>query len=103
MSTNTSFSVKDLEYLAKLAKLKIDKDEAVKYEQQLGEILGYVGQLGELDLVGVRETSQVTGLVNVMAEDIAKPGLDRDEVLSQANKKADGYVMVKAIFGENEE
>src|SRR3989344_9163774 len=89
---------KDIEYLARLAKLKVSQTEEKKYTTQLGEVLSYVGQLGKLPLKGVKETNQGKGLKNVMARDEVEKGLEQEEAIGGAARKHEGYVMVGAIL-----
>ena len=44
-------------------------------------------------------TAQVAGLVNVLREDVKAPSdLSRDEILSNAPDKKDGYIKVKSVL-----
>jgi len=45
--------------LARLAQLQLRPDEVEILAQQLGEILTYMAQLGEVDVTGVAPTAQV--------------------------------------------
>lgn len=62
-----------VEHIAKLARLELTDDELNKYGEQISAVLGYIDQLQEVDVVGVEPTAQVTGLVNVLRDDVAKP------------------------------
>lgn len=59
----------DILKLAQLARLDLTDDEVNEYSAELTEILKYVEQLQSVDVDGLRPTSQVTGLVNVMRKD----------------------------------
>lgn len=74
-------SKEQIEHIAKLARLELTTEELEKYGQQLSAVLGYIDQLQEIDVTGVEPTAQVTGLVNVLREDIAKPW-DEEEIKS---------------------
>lgn len=70
----------DVLKLARLTKLELTEEEIVKFQKELGEILGYVDSLSDVDVTGLEPTTQVTGLVNVTRG---------DEVRSyQANQQA---------------
>jgi aspartyl-tRNA(Asn)/glutamyl-tRNA(Gln) amidotransferase subunit C len=58
-----------VDHLAHLARLFLTEEEKAKYAGQLTDILTYVDILSEVDTEGVPETSQVTGLSNVLRED----------------------------------
>ncbi len=68
--------------IAKLARIKLTDEEVSKFSKQLTSVLGYVDILGEVDTENVKETSQVTGLANVMEKDeIKKSQSTREELL----------------------
>ena len=61
-------------------------------------ILEYIDELKKVDVEGLEEVSQVTGLVNVQRDD--KPIMSdiQQEIFSQAPEMKDGYYKVKAIL-----
>jgi aspartyl-tRNA(Asn)/glutamyl-tRNA(Gln) amidotransferase subunit C len=68
-------------HLAQLAKLKLSDEEIAKFAPQLSEILGFFEMLQEVDTSGVEETSQVTGLTNVMKIDEIEVDGNEDALL----------------------
>ena len=56
--------------LAHLARLAINDDEVEEFQRELSEILQYVEQLQAVDISGLEPTNQVTGLTNVMRQDM---------------------------------
>ncbi len=65
----------DVKKLAELARLNLTDEEVARYTTELGSVLGYVEQLAEVDVTGVEPTSQVTGLQNVLREDVVVEGM----------------------------
>lgn len=61
--------------IAHLARLYLTDEEVKKYSDQITQILDYVDILKELDTEGVIETNQVTGLENVLRNDVVKQEL----------------------------
>ena len=57
-------------HIAKLARLGLTDDEVKKFSTQLTNILQYIEVLNEVDTSAVAPTNQVTGLMNVMREDV---------------------------------
>ena len=55
----------DVKYVAHLARLHLTPDEEKKLGAQLGDILGYIEKLKELDVAGVEPTAHAVPLVNV--------------------------------------
>lgn len=69
-------------HIAKLARISLTEEEVKKFTVQIGGVLEYVDILQEVDTEGVPETSQVTGLTNVMEEDVIVPSQSsREELL----------------------
>jgi aspartyl-tRNA(Asn)/glutamyl-tRNA(Gln) amidotransferase subunit C len=88
----------NISHVAKLANLRITKDEEVTFEAQLSSVLTYIERLNEVDTRDVEETSQVTGLENVLRKDEALPSLSQEEALSQAEHTHNGFFAVKGVF-----
>jgi aspartyl-tRNA(Asn)/glutamyl-tRNA(Gln) amidotransferase subunit C len=61
-----------VKHVAKLARLSLDEDEALKFSKQLSSVFEYMDCLNEVDTEGVEPTSQVTGLENVYRDDEVK-------------------------------
>jgi aspartyl-tRNA(Asn)/glutamyl-tRNA(Gln) amidotransferase subunit C len=85
-------------HVAKLANLSLSEEETQLFEAQLEETLKYVEQLSEVDTKNVAPTSNVTGLENVMDEDITRPSLSQKEALANAKATEKGLFKVKGIF-----
>ena len=91
-------TLKDVEYVAKLARLKLTDEEKEKYARQLGDILGYIEKLNELDTSDIEPTSHVVSMSNVFREYEVKPSLPVEEVLANAPKKNKGFFVVKKVI-----
>lgn len=91
-------SEKDVEYVAKLARLELTEEEKEKYTIQLAKILEYVSKLNQLDTENIEPTSHVLPLQNVFREDEIKPSLSQEEILTNAPEKEDGYFKVKKVL-----
>lgn len=87
-------------HIAKLARLELSEEEVEKFRTQLSEILEYVGQLQRVDTEGIEPISQITGLENVMREDLVH-GCDpetRDVMLEQFPKRKDNLLETPGVF-----
>ncbi len=60
---------KEIQHIADLARFELTNEEIELYKDQLSDILNYVDQLQEVDVLGVEPTAQVTGVSNVFRED----------------------------------
>lgn len=70
-------SENDVEYVAKLANLEVDKDEKKELAEQLSRIVEYVEKLNELDVAGTDPTPQiVTSIKHAVRDDrvAVRPG-----------------------------
>ena len=75
-------SQEQVRHIAKLARLGLGDDEVKKFSTQLTNILQYVEILSEVDTSSVEATNQVTGLKNVMRDDVVNSDwTTRDELL----------------------
>jgi aspartyl-tRNA(Asn)/glutamyl-tRNA(Gln) amidotransferase subunit C len=88
----------DVKKLATLARIKLTDEEVEKFQKDLSAIFDYIDALMQVDIDGVEEVSQVTGLVNVQRRDEAVLTSSREEILAQAPAVKDGYLKVKAIL-----
>ena len=67
---------------------------------QLDGMLEHFADVDALDLSDVAPMAQPYPLVNVLRPDVARPCLDRDEVLAAAPAAEDGCFRVPPIGGE---
>jgi aspartyl-tRNA(Asn)/glutamyl-tRNA(Gln) amidotransferase subunit C len=96
-----SVSIKDVEYIAELARLKFNDDELQNFTHQLNEILNYIEKLNELDTENIQPLSYPIEGENVFREDKVKASIDRDSALKNA-PETDGvfFKVPKVISGE---
>ena len=95
-----SVTVKDVEYVAALARLSLTDAEKEKYALQLNDILAYVEQLNRIDTTNVEPLSQVIDLTNVMRDDVVTPSLPREEALKNAPARTEKFFKVPTVRGE---
>ena len=94
-----SVTIKDVEHIAKLAKLEFNEDEKAKFTEQFNEILAFMEKLNELDTSKVEPLSQVIELQNVFREDVVKPSIATEEALKNAPAKTDKFFKVPKVIG----
>ena len=91
---------KDVEYVARLARLHLDADETARLTSQLETILAYVRQLQPLSTDQVEPTSHVVPLGNVLRADLVTPSLPAETVLALAPDRQRNFVRVPKIIHE---
>lgn len=95
----TNISIDDVRHLAQLSSLQLDDTEAEALRIDLGNILGYIEQLSELDTEGVEPTYQVTDLHNVWRDDVVDDyGLGRDQLLQLAPDADKNQIKVPKVL-----
>lgn len=90
----------DIRYVATLARIALTDSEIETFGRQLGELLGHVSRLAELDTASVPATAQVVESRNVMREDELRPCLDRERVLAEAPQRQGPFFRVPRIIAE---
>lgn len=93
-------TVKDVEHIARLAKLEFSEAEKETFTHQLNAILAYVEQLNKLDTTAVEPLSHVIDYGNVFREDVAQPGLPPSDALKNAPAKTEKFFKVPKVIGD---
>ena len=89
---------KDVEHVARLARLALTDAELEKMREQLNGILAYIEKLNALPTEDVEPTSHAVPMVNVMRDDTPGPCLPRDEALANAPDRAGEFFRVPRII-----
>jgi aspartyl-tRNA(Asn)/glutamyl-tRNA(Gln) amidotransferase subunit C len=89
---------KEVEHVAKLARLELSEDEKVTFARQLSGILNYMDQLRTLGTTGIEPTATVLPADNIFREDEVQPSLPRDKALANAPDQAEGFFRVPRIL-----
>ena len=55
----------DIKYVADLARLELSAEQAEKLQNELGRVVEYIAELGEVDVSGVEPTAHAAQLTNV--------------------------------------
>ncbi len=91
----------EVKKVAALARLELTEEEIEVLTPQLGNILGFIDQLKEVDTINTEPTAQVTGLVDVFRADEFEDW-DKSEVaaaLSQSPSGLEGnQIKVKKVL-----
>ena len=88
----------DVEYVAALAQLSPDDATKERLVQELGDILGYMDKLNELDTTDVEPTMHAMPMTNVFREDVVRASLPREFALANAPKTDGDYFLVPRIL-----
>lgn len=95
----TQISRDDVQHLAQLSNLQLTDSEIDGLQIDIGNILDYIEQLGELNTEGVAPTYQVTGLENVWRDDaVVESNVSRKELLTLAPDSLEDQVKVPKVL-----
>ncbi len=91
--------IKDIEKLAKLARIKLDEEEKARLLKEIDPILSYVAQIQEVSSRG-DDTKKAGTVRNVMREDVVlnKTGQFTDVLIADMPESKDGFLKVKKIL-----
>lgn len=98
--TKNKISLQEVERIAELARIGLTEEEKEKFSEELSAVLEYVEQLKEVDTKNIEPVSQVTGLINVLREDVAED-FDREDrkiIISNFPEEKEGCVKVKQVM-----
>lgn len=90
-------TVKDVEHVAKLARLELSEEEKQKFAKQLGDVLKYVEQMNEVDTTGVKPMAHAFDIVNVMRDDKVAYEQSKEELMKNAPEEENGFFRVPKI------
>lgn len=90
-------TVKDVEHVAKLARLELTEDEKEKFTKQLGDVLKYVEMMNEVDTTDVKPMAHAFDFVNVMREDKVVYEQTKEELMKNAPEEENGFFRVPKI------
>ena len=93
-------SAKDVEHVARLARLDLSAAEKERMGRELDGILTYIDKLRALDTTGVKPTSHAVPVTNVMRDDVPYPSLPQSEALANAPDRQGDLFRVPKIIEE---
>ncbi len=90
-------TIKDVEHVAKLARLELTEEEKEKFTGQLGAVLEYVNQMNEVDTSNVEPMAHAIDFSNVMREDKVYYEQTKEELMANAPYEENGFFRVPKI------
>jgi aspartyl-tRNA(Asn)/glutamyl-tRNA(Gln) amidotransferase subunit C len=85
-------------HIAKLARIAVSDAEVEALAPELSAILGFVEQLGEVDVAGVAPMTAVIPNALRLREDVISDGNIRDAVLANAPVAEHGFFAVPKVI-----
>ena len=95
-----NISRKEVEHVARLARLDLTNHEKTLFGDQLSQILTFVEQLQAVSTEGVPPTASVADQESWLREDVPREGLSQDQALANAPEEREGFFVVPKIIGK---
>jgi len=83
--------------IGRLARIRIEESEVSKYQDELNAILGFVEQLGEVNVEGVEAMTSVTPMKLRRREDKVTDGGYPEKIVANAPLSEDNFFMVPKV------
>lgn len=96
-----SITRKDVQHVARLARLALTDDEVATFEQQLSKILDHAERVTQLDTEGIPPTASAIPLANVFRPDEMDASLSNEQALSNAPEAESGHFRVPRILEDS--
>jgi aspartyl-tRNA(Asn)/glutamyl-tRNA(Gln) amidotransferase subunit C len=93
-----SIDLQTVKKIASLSRISVTQDEAEAMVPELNNILGWVEQLGEVDVTGVEPMTAVIPNHLRLRDDIVTDGNVRDKVLANAPQAEHGFFAVPKVI-----
>jgi len=90
-------NIKDVEYVANLARLELSEEEKTQQLEKLNKILDYMEILNKVDTKGVQPLAHVLPINNVLRKDEVHETLEIEKTLQNAPEEAQGMFRVPKI------
>ncbi len=84
--------------LARLARIALDDDEVEQLRADLSTCLDHFALLSEIDTDGVPPTAHAVALQSVERDDVVRPSLPPEAVLSRAPRREGDYLRVRPVL-----
>ncbi len=84
--------------VAKLSRLELTEEEVEIFSKQLGDIIGFVEKLNELDTENVPPFYELINIETPMRDDIPEESLSNEEALKNAPQKDKGFFVVPRVI-----
>lgn len=93
-----SLTLKDVEHIAKLARLDLTDEEKKRYLGQLSAILDHVAQLQALDTASIPPMASASDSSGQLRRDEPRPGLPVQKVLGNAPQSEADQFKIPPVF-----
>lgn len=94
-----SVSKEEVYYVANLARLQLEENEAESLRKDMNKILGYIDTLNELDTANIEPLEHVMEITaSTFRKDVAKEPLSHEDALKNAPDADSDYFRVPRVI-----
>ncbi len=93
-----ALSIEEVKKIAQLARLDLTPAEEIRHAETISQVLEYMKILNEVDTSQVEPTFQVTGLADVMRDDVVVDSTIKEKIKKQWPTERIGQLVVPAVF-----
>ena len=91
-------TTEEVRHISTLARVGMTDEEVERMRDQMSNILEQFDVLRRVDTGGVESTGSLTGRQTVMRKDRIESSVDRDDMLSNAPRRQDDLIRVRAVL-----
>ncbi|QIE42464.1 Asp-tRNA(Asn)/Glu-tRNA(Gln) amidotransferase subunit GatC [Meridianimarinicoccus aquatilis] len=92
-----SIDIETAAKVAKLARIRVEPDALPALADEFNTILGFIEQLGEVDVDGIEPMTGVTPMRLKRREDVVTDGDQQEAILSNAPDSREGFFAVPKV------
>jgi len=91
----------ELEHLARLARLELSDEERSVLRTDLEQVLGYLGELSEIDVAGLEPMLRPVHVGDGTRTDEVRPGLEPERARQLARRRDQRFLRVPRTGGDD--
>ena len=91
----------EVRHIAMLGRLQLSDEEIAAMTEELSAIVGYVDQLSEVDVEGVKPTAHAVNVQNVFRDDVVRDSIGPDKALANAPQREDSFFRVPKVLDQD--
>ncbi len=88
----------EIQNLAHLSRLELNKSESVKMKKDLSKILDFVAAIEKIDIKNVEPLVYMTDSENILRDDIISSGLSLEKVMKNNPNQGSNYFTVPKVI-----
>jgi len=89
---------REIQNLAHLSRLELNKSESVKMKKDLSKILDFVAAIEEIDIKNVEPLVYMTDSENILRDDIISSGLSLEKAMKNNPNQGSNYFTVPKVI-----